>query len=79
MAAFLEVETKTVSRNGCGTHGFLAPECLEKNEFCEKSDLSRGCKHYCNILQHYCSFEEQFQGKAHKDSLVLSREWGNNY
>lgn len=39
LAAFLEVETNTVSRNGCGTHGFLAPECLEKNEFCEKSDL----------------------------------------
>lgn len=37
LAAFLE--TKTVSRNGCGTHGFLAPECLEKNEFCEESDL----------------------------------------
>ena len=42
LAAFLEVETNTVSRNGCGTHGFLAPECLEKNEFCEKSDLSLG-------------------------------------
>lgn len=39
LAAFLDAETNTVSRNGCGTHGFLAPECLEKNEFCEKSDL----------------------------------------
>lgn len=39
LAALLDAETNTVSRNGCGTHGFLAPECLEKNEFCEKSDL----------------------------------------
>lgn len=59
LAAFLEVETNTVSRNGCGTHGFLAPECLEKNEFCEKSDLFALRAVLYQLLFRTCAFVKE--------------------
>eukprot|EP00438_Fugacium_kawagutii_P024392 Skav213368 [mRNA] locus=scaffold317:496013:499707:+ [translate_table: standard] len=39
LATILETDTDTVPDSRCGTHGFLAPECLEEKVFCKESDL----------------------------------------
>ena len=39
LASFLNPETATCPNDGCGTHGYLAPECLEDHVFCRESDL----------------------------------------
>lgn len=39
LATVLQTDTDTVPNSRCGTHGFLAPECLEEKVFCKESDL----------------------------------------
>lgn len=39
LATFLKPDGEILPSNGGGTHGFLAPECLEENVVCKESDL----------------------------------------
>ena len=39
LASLLNPDTATCPNNGCGTHGYLAPECLQDHVFCKESDV----------------------------------------
>jgi len=39
LAAYIPAGSTTVARNGCGTRGFLAPECLLQDECSKMSDM----------------------------------------